>query len=221
MNLVRAAMKTGFEAFVNTGSSSEYGFKNHPPAETTFLEPNSHYAVTKAAATMFCSFTARHHKVHIPTLRLYSIYGPFEDPNRLFPQLLVQGLKGQFPPLANPDIARDFVYIDDAVAAYLKAATVTGQEHGAVYNVGSGVQTTLRQVAEVARECLQIPIEPNWGSMPAREWDSTCWISEPSLIRRQLGWIPRFDLKAGFRAFTQWLRDNPRWLKIYEQATQK
>src|ERR1017187_2863638 len=51
MNLVTACVQNGFEAFVNAGSSSEYGYRNHPPAETEFLEPNSHYAVTKAAAT--------------------------------------------------------------------------------------------------------------------------------------------------------------------------
>jgi nucleoside-diphosphate-sugar epimerase len=54
MNLVEACVKTGFEAFVNTGSSSEYGFKKHAPSETESLEPNSYYAVTKASATLFC-----------------------------------------------------------------------------------------------------------------------------------------------------------------------
>src|SRR5438552_1027906 len=57
INLVRAGLKTGFEAFINTGSSSEYGFKDHPAAETEFLEPNSDYAVTKASATLFCRYT--------------------------------------------------------------------------------------------------------------------------------------------------------------------
>src|SRR6202041_3351664 len=45
MNLLSACLKTGFEAFVNTGSSSEYGSKDHAPAETEMLEPNSVYAV--------------------------------------------------------------------------------------------------------------------------------------------------------------------------------
>ncbi len=59
MNLVEACLATGFEGFVHTGSSSEYGFKNHAPSETELPEPNSHYAVTKASATLFCRTTAQ------------------------------------------------------------------------------------------------------------------------------------------------------------------
>ena len=91
MNLVTACLKTGFEAFVNTGSSSEYGFKDHPAAETDLLEPNSHYAVTKASATLFCRQTAQRERVALRTLRLYSVYGPYEEPSRLMPALIMRG----------------------------------------------------------------------------------------------------------------------------------
>ncbi len=71
INLVEACLKTGCAAFVNTGSSSEYGFKTHAPSENEWLEPNSYYAVTKASATMFCRYTAQSRGAHLPTLRLY------------------------------------------------------------------------------------------------------------------------------------------------------
>ena len=85
MSLVSACLKTGFAAFVNAGSSSEYGLKDHAPAESEPLEPNSHYAVTKAAATLFCRYTAQSQRVHLPTLRLYSVFGPYEDPGGCCP----------------------------------------------------------------------------------------------------------------------------------------
>src|SRR5689334_21363314 len=59
INLVEACLPGGFDAFVNTGSSSEYGFKDHAPPEHDWLEPNSHYAVAKASATLFCRYTAQ------------------------------------------------------------------------------------------------------------------------------------------------------------------
>jgi UDP-glucose 4-epimerase len=133
-NLVNACLRTGFEAFVNTGSSSEYGFKSFAPTEDTWLESNSDYAVTKAAATLFCRSVAQRHNVHMPTLRLYSVYGPYEEPKRLIPTLLVHGLCGQLPPLVNADVARDYVYIDDVVDAYWKAAIIRTPERGAIYN---------------------------------------------------------------------------------------
>ena len=49
----------GFEAFVNAGTSSEYGYVDHAPRESELPEPNSHYAATKAAATLFCGYSAR------------------------------------------------------------------------------------------------------------------------------------------------------------------
>ena len=101
-NLVEACLHTGFDTFVNAGSSSEYGFKDHAPSEEESLEPNSHYAVTKAAASNFCSYTARSKKVRIPTLRLYSVYGPLEEPSRLVPTLLVHALRSRWPSLVDP-----------------------------------------------------------------------------------------------------------------------
>jgi len=208
LNLLEACLETGFEAFVNTGSSSEYGFKDHPPGETEWLEPNSSYAVTKASATLFCRSIARSRNVHVPTLRLYSVYGPYEEAQRLVPTLIVHGLKGTLPPLANPDTARDYVYIDDVCNAYLLAAERCPQDHGAVYNVGTGKQTTLREVVEVAQRAMGIPAEPEWGAMQDRDWDTTVWVADSRRIQRELDWRPRADFQDGFRRTVEWFREN-------------
>src|SRR5215470_6587390 len=122
MNLVRACVDVGFEAFVNTGSSSEYGFKDHAPAEHEALDPNSYYAVNKAWATHFCRYTAVDRGLPLCTLRLYSVYGPWEEPRRLMPTLIRRGLAGALPPLVGPDTARDYVSVDDVTEAYVCAA---------------------------------------------------------------------------------------------------
>lgn len=216
MNLVQASLHINFEAFVNTGSSSEYGLKNHPPAETEFLEPNSDYAVTKASATLFCRCTAQRARVHIPTLRLYSVYGPYEEPNRLVPQLILKGLSKQLPSLVDPEVARDFIHVDDVVAAYLAAVHRPGQEWGAVYNVGTGTQTSIQQAVEIARRAMDIAAEPRWGSMPPRTWDTRCWVADNRTICRALGWQPRLAFKDGFRLTYAWFQENPQLMAIYE-----
>jgi len=215
INLVEACTKPGFEVFVNTGSSSEYGVKDHPPSEQEWLEPNSHYAVTKASATLFCRYTARRLGVCLPTLRLYSVYGPYEEPTRLIPTLIVQGVKGKLPRLVNPTIARDYVFVDDAVEAYLLAATRPNQELGAVYNVGTGVQTSLREVVEVTRQVFHIEEDPAWGSMPNREWDTEIWVSDNRKIKEELGWQPRQPFHQGFSRTVQWFYDHPDMMTSY------
>ncbi|NJO20666.1 MAG: NAD-dependent epimerase/dehydratase family protein, partial [Spirulinaceae cyanobacterium RM2_2_10] len=148
INLVQAALAVGFAAFINTGSSSEYGYKDHAPTETTWLDPNSYYAVTKAAATLFCRYTAQHYQVCLPTLRLYSVYGPYEEPKRLIPTLIRHGLQGQLPPLVNPDIARDYVYIEDVVDCCVK----TISEESGIYNVGNGIPVRTKEIFDLICE---------------------------------------------------------------------
>lgn len=209
MNLVHAALEVGFEAMVNAGSSSEYGFTDHAPAEDERTEPNSHYALTKLSQTQFCRFIAKHHDVHIPTLRLYSVYGPFEEPSRFIPTLIAKGLEGRLPPLASPDIARDFVYSADVVDAFLTAATRNDVERGAIYNVGTGRQTTIGEAVSLARAAFAIEAEPVWASMKDRHWDTTTWVADPSKIKKELGWQARVPLEEGFARFTTWVREHP------------
>ena len=125
VNLLEACAAVGVERLINTGSSSEYGFKEHAPGEDAWLEPNSHYAVSKASATLFCRHVAQSQKFPVVTLRLYSVYGPYEEPNRLMPSLVAYGLTGAYPPLVDPRVARDYVYVDDVVDAYCLAAART------------------------------------------------------------------------------------------------
>jgi nucleoside-diphosphate-sugar epimerase len=219
VHLVEACLQTGFEAFVNTGSSSEYGFKDHPPSESEWLEPNSAYAVTKASATLYCRMIAQTRRENVTTLRLYSVYGAYEEPTRLIPTLIAHGLRGRLPPLVNPNIARDFVYVEDVNDAYLKAAAPSAAspvgEYGAVYNVGSGVQTTLRDAVEVARRVLNIEQTPEWGSMPDRNWDTSVWIADPRAVRQALGWQATTPFERGFQAMVEWLQAHPNLYSVY------
>jgi nucleoside-diphosphate-sugar epimerase len=218
MNLVRACLRTGVAALVNTGSSSEYGFKDHPPGEREWLDPNSHYAVTKAAQTLFCRHTAIREGVHLPTLRLYSVYGPWEEPGRLVPTLVLHGMERRLPPLVAPDVARDYVYTDDVSDAFVRAAAVAGQERGAVYNVGSGRQTTLAEVVDVVRRLMRVDAEPVWGSMPGRAWDTTVWVADNARIRAALGWEPRHDLEDGLGRMVAWLAHVPGIVRRYRHT---
>ncbi|MDO8720857.1 MAG: NAD-dependent epimerase/dehydratase family protein [Syntrophales bacterium] len=217
INLVETCLKTGFESFVNTGTSSEYGYKDYPPEESASLEPNSHYAVTKASATMFCRYMGQSRGMHMPTLRLYSVYGPFEDPGRLIPTLVMEGLAGKLPPLVNPGVMHDFVFIEDVVEAYLLAARKAGQGSGIVYNVGTGIQTSIGEIVASARRIMKIAVEPRWGSMPDRKWDTGSWVADSQRIRKELGWRPEYTLEQGLRRVVEWFKSDSTFRNIYQQ----
>ncbi|MDR3613107.1 MAG: NAD-dependent epimerase/dehydratase family protein [Candidatus Obscuribacterales bacterium] len=205
-NLLDESSKIGFDAFVNAGSSSEYGFKDHAPLETEEARPNSLYAVTKMAGTNLCGVIARRNNLSISTLRLYSVYGPFEDERRLIPTLIKYGLLGELPPLVNPYIARDFIYIDDVCRAFVKAALAQTKEIGAVYNIGTGVQTTIEGVVQKACKVMSINDTPVWGSMSDRNWDTSIWIANCEKAMKVLQWQASVDFENGLQQTVAWTK---------------
>ncbi|MBI4550160.1 MAG: NAD-dependent epimerase/dehydratase family protein [Candidatus Omnitrophica bacterium] len=221
VNLAEACHAAGFESFVSAGSSSEYGLKDHAPAEDEAVEPNSFYAVTKVSATLYCRFLAQKFNLPMTTLRLYSVFGPYENPGRLIPNLIVQGLQGHFPQLTHPSSAHDFVYSEDVCEAFLAAAERRGGEAGAVYNVGSGVQTTLGQAVDTVRKVLGIAEEPRWGSMPERAWDARIWVADNRKIRAELGWEPRHNFEEGFKKDAEWFAAHPEFHARYQSEPEK
>ena len=213
-NLALAAADEGFEVFINTGSSSEYGFKAMGPSENEWLDPNSFYGVGKAAATLFCRTLAQKRSVKMTTLRLYSVYGPYEDPTRLIPATICNGYNGRYPPFANHATARDFIHVDDVLEAYEAVAFSPGSP-GTVYNVGTGCAHTLRQVAEIARHTFQLSGEPLWGGFPARQWDTTVWVANTAAIFSATGWSPRVSFEEGFQETLRWITADPDRLRLY------
>jgi UDP-glucose 4-epimerase len=212
-SLIEACLDFGFESFVQIGSSSEYGIKDHAPMENEWLEPNSLYALTKALASMYCKYVAKKQLAHIPILRLYSVYGPFEDPNRLLPTVITQGLCGKLPLLADPNTARDFIYVDDVVDACIKAATTRTCEWGPIYNIGSGEQTTLAKVASVAAKAFKIKSPPVWNAYPNRIWDTFSWVSDSKKAKKELNWKPNYSFESGFQKMLEWHVNNPQIVK--------
>jgi len=213
--LLEAARDAEVIAFVNAGSSSEYGLKAHAPREDEWLEPNSHYAVTKATATHLTALAAAQGLPAV-TLRLYSIYGPWEEPGRLVPALVGEATRGGLPPLVGPETARDFVYVEDCCEALLRAAERGAPGGpGATLNIGSGVQTRLEELVEMARAALGVAVQPQWGTMGQRGWDTDVWVSDPRAARELLDWRATTGLGDGLARTAAWLRERPRLWERY------
>ena len=185
------------------GSSSEYGFKPEPMRESDRLEPNSVYAVGKAAQTHLASLMGRGGPTSIVTFRLFSVYGPFEEPSRLVPTLLRRARAGLDLELADPDLAHDFVFVEDVVDALADFGPLSARG-GEVFNLGSGRQTTLRELALAVIETVGSSSRVRFGAFPARPWDTTRWQAEVTLAREGLGWAARHDLRQGLSQTIAW-----------------
>jgi dolichol-phosphate mannosyltransferase len=143
------------------------------------------------------------------TLRLYSVYGPWEEPQRLIPRLVVCALDGRYPPLADPATARDFVYVADVCDAFVRAANAADVAADAVINIGSSRQTTLAELVALAKRTFKIEREPAWASTPPRPWDTNVWVADARLAEQALGWRARTTLESGLMQTAEWLRADP------------
>ena len=216
-SLLEACLEAEFEAFVNCGSSSEYGFKDHPATEEELVQPNSHYAITKAAATHYCNYAGSVHEAKVITLRLYSIYGPYEEPSRLIPTLLVHALHEKLPPLVSSRTARDYVYVDDACDAMMRVAERSANLLSGIYNVCTGVQTSMDELVSITKRLFHVLCEPQWGTMDQRSWDTDVWVGSPAKLQRSAGWQARTQVTEGLQSTVAWLRDHPHWLEFYSR----
>lgn len=191
--------------YIHAGSSSEYGFNCTAPKETDKVEPNSHYAVSKVTGAYLMEFYAKVKKRKTLNLRLYSIYGYWEEPDRLIPRIIEKARANTYPPLVSPEISRDFVFIDDCVEAFIQAALMLSPDiSGNSYNIATGKRTTIGDLVAVTRNVFGIQERPTWGSMANRQWDLADWYGNTEATERDLTWKASTPLEVGLQKTLDW-----------------
>jgi dolichol-phosphate mannosyltransferase len=206
VNLVELLASRTFSAFVHAGSSSEYGSNSEAPPEDARCAPNSHYAVSKLAVANYLEYMGKHRAFPCANLRLYSVYGPYEDTSRLIPTLLRKASVGTLPPLVDPRTSRDFVHVDDVCAAFIKTAVAMRPEiYGESFNIGTGRKTTIADLADLTKRIFGITEEPRFGTMEGRAWDLPDWYADPRKAKAMLGWSTEVALEDGLRTTAAWI----------------
>jgi len=207
INLIQACKEIGFDCFINTGSSSEYGMKQEPMDEAMAPEPLSDYGVAKAAATHYCQKEALFNKLPIYTIRPFSVYGDYELSTRLMPTIIVNALANKPITLSSKTHVRDFIYIHDLINAYLKI-TERRPSHAHIFNIGSGQQSTIADVVSQVQSIMGRQLNVVWGSAAARPWEPTRWQANTHRAQTVLEWRPAHTLEQGLQASIAWFNAN-------------
>lgn len=207
VSIIEILKEFGFRSYVHAGSSSEYGINSAAPVEDANLVPNSHYAVSKVASYYAVKYYGEIEKLPVSHLRLYSAYGPWEEPDRLIPVLISKARKKDYPPFVDPLISRDFVYVSDVCSAFILAANKINDIKGEAFNIGSGKKTTIGELAEVVKKEFVIPQPAQFSGMPNRNWDVQDWYSNSNKAKNILGWTANIELKDGLKLVSKWQED--------------
>jgi nucleoside-diphosphate-sugar epimerase len=207
MNVLDACTSAGCGRLVNVSSSSEYGLKEKPMMETDVLEPNSMYGVTKAAFTNYCTYAHAQKGAHVTTFRIFAAYGYYEDQMRLMPSLITACLRNEAPKLTSPGSVRDFIFVEDVLGALMRAPEVP-EADGEILNLGTGMQRTVGEAAQLAIELSGCSKQPEWGVVGKRQVEPKSWVADMGKTGRILGWKPRHNLRTGMGKTIAWFRKN-------------
>lgn len=200
--LLDAARQAKVRRLVYAGSSSAYG--NLPfssKRESDFPTPLSPYAATKLAAEFYCQVFYRTYGLETVCLRYFNVFGPRQDPSgpysAVIPLFIAKLLKGESPVIYGDGLqSRDFVYVENVVAANLKAAATPGAA-GMTFNVGTGRSASLLVILEHLQRMLGTKIPPQIE--PPRVGDVRDSLADISQAEKVLGYLPQVDLEDGLR----------------------
>jgi nucleoside-diphosphate-sugar epimerase len=202
LRLLLAARGAGVRRLVAASSSSVYGDQRALPLHEGLLpRPVSPYGATKLAAEHYCAAFARHYGLETVSLRYFNVFGPGQDPlaehAAVVPRFILAARRGQ--PLeiqGDGEQTRDFVYVDNVVAANLAAAEAPGVA-GEVFNVGAGTERSVLDVARGLEAILGRPLARR--HVAPRPGDVRRTPADVTRARAGLGYAPAVDFAEGLR----------------------
>ena len=210
LNVLLAARDLGVERLVHTSSSEVYGSALRVPIDEEHpLQGQSPYSASKIGAdklaeSFYCSYN-----LPVVTLRPFNTFGPRQSARAVIPTMISQALSGDTIRLGNLDTRRDFTYVSDTVAGFLKIAETPGVE-GQTINLGTGYDVRIGDLAEQIVAMLDHPVKIVVESHRLRPEKSEVQrlISDNRLALERLGWSPQVDINTGLRQTVDWIREN-------------
>ena len=195
LNLLEKMRKNPVEKLIYISSSHVYGVPQYIPIDEKHpIAPREPYASSKAAAENIINAYSSTYNVNTAIVRPFNIYGPGQDEGFLIPSLIKQAAGSNFIEVGNLEPTRDFTYITDVIAGFMKIA----ESGSGVYNVGSGIEI---KVGDILRKIVEI-VNPNIEirSVAARQRSDSVEISrlcaDVSKLRG-IGWTPKVGMEEG------------------------
>lgn len=194
-NLISAFTNAGVDEINVVGSCLEYGDLEKIVSEDDEGKNISEFGVTKLE---LLSYLTKNHP-NYRWMRVFYAYGPYQHPNSLLRQVYSHAKKGEILSVANPAISKDFIYVGDVASAI--AALINNKSEYGIYNVGSGVSTSIGQMINHVHEQLGLPSERN-------EENLTSMRAGTRKIWDACGWVSTTSIPTGVRNTVKWMIDN-------------
>lgn len=206
-----AARRIDIEKFINIATDEVYGELGESGSfyETTPLNPNSPYSVSKTAADMLGNAYFRTYQMPVVTLRPSNNYGPFQYPEKLIPVVFLKAFHNEKIPVYGKGLnVREWLFVDDAAAAVY--AIVKKGKAGEIYNIGSGEE---KQNIFVVNAILDLMGKPNnlIEYVKDRPGHDFRYSLNCDKMKAATGWKIDYNFEKGIEATIKWYFDNLNW----------
>ncbi len=198
-NLANFFLNTEIKKFVQIGSSIEYGKEKSPQKENNkkFQKTSSVYGSAKLLSTKYLLSLKKGYNFPCVILRLYLIYGPNQEANRIIPITIINSIHNKKFDCSEGKQLRDFLYIDDLINAIIKTLTKRNLI-GQIINIGSGQPTSIKElILNICR--LAKGGQPQFGKISLRRDEIDKLYPSIKKSIKLLNWKPKISLKNGLK----------------------
>ncbi len=198
INLLKNAVKYGVKKIVFSSSGFLYGnTKNLPAKETEPIDPISPYVVSKNAVENYLKFFNKAYGFPYVTFRYAAVYGPRQVTGAMADYIRKLSSGRQAEIWGDGNKTRDYVYIGDVVKANLSALALPSDFQNPVFNIGTGIETTLDELYEKIARLLGKENNPIY--FPDRSGEQIRYALDYSKIKTALNWQPTINLEEGLK----------------------
>jgi len=210
--LIEAVAKDpNIKMLVNIATSSIYGL-DATLTEDVAPKPASNYGVTKLTAEQLVLSYQREGKLKACSFRLFSVYGPRERPDKMFPKAIKSVLTGSEFPLGEGSLEhlRSFTYISDIIQGLILAINNLDKVNGEIFNLGTDQEFKTKEALEAVEAISDKKII--YVEAPRRPGEQSRTHADISKIKSILGYNPEISLEEGVKRTYLWYKDNPEFL---------
>lgn len=205
-NLVKYFHSPNLEKFIQIGSSMEYGKTLSPQKETATCTPASFYGKAKLLSTNFLLNHYVKKKFPCTILRLYQIYGPRQDLNRLIPYVIINSIKNRNFDCSSGRQFRDFMYIGDCVDAIFRSLT-NKDVIGKIINIGTGKSAQIKKIILKIQQAIKSG-KPIFKKIALRKEELIQLYPNITKAKKILKWRCKVDFNKGIYKTINYYKKN-------------
>jgi nucleoside-diphosphate-sugar epimerase len=205
VELLKICSETGgCKRWIGVGSQAEYGPHEKKIKEDFYCKPTTLYGAAKLSTCLLTQRLCDIYGIKFNWLRLFSPYGPCDEPGWLIPYIILNLLQNKKPAMTLGEQKWDYVYVKDAVDALWRVANSNAC---GIFNLASGEASSVRNIAERIRNYIDASLPLGIGEIPYGK-DQIMHLQADITKLKEIGWTPETDLESGLYKTVEWFKSN-------------